>query len=409
MPLIFVPFVWDGYYIPKAAALYAAVVALAFCTARRADLPNTREYFKSVPAAVFSVGYALLVIASALFAQDRKTAFFGSIFRIEGAITICAYAAMFVFASLCSSQLRGFICDKWFAISSCVAAAYGILQRHGAEILPIDARRALWRNQAFSTLGNPNFFGSFMCLCLPIAAVNYIMRGGKMRAAACAVLIYALLCSETQGAWIGGFAAFVIIAVYFLRGKEQIRKKRFLILAAVFAVLAAVYQLVFGTITAEIYSVFSDFCRLIGFFAGKTSYSAAAGGGRYRIFIWQYSLKLIAKFPWLGVGPDCMNIAIVKYFARPGVFRYDLLRVIDRAHNEYLNAAVSSGIAAAVLYTALIVRSIASGIKGIRQDGEIFGIFCAVCAYAVQAFFNISVVSVAPIFWIFLGVLAREK
>ncbi|MDV4149356.1 hypothetical protein R0131_00750 [Clostridium sp. AL.422] len=47
-------------------------------------------------------------------------------------------------------------------------------------------------------------------------------------------------------------------------------------------------------------------------------------------------------------------------------------------------------------------------IKSIRSDLSKV-LLLTLIGYLVQSFFNISVVMVAPIFWIFLGVCAKEK
>ena len=81
---------------------------------------------------------------------------------------------------------------------------------------------------------------------------------------------------------------------------------------------------------------------------------------------------------------------------------------VDRAHNEYLHIAVSSGIPALISYLVFTFLCLKKGFKLMKKDVRYLPYFTALSAYLVQAFFNISIVSVAYIFWIFLGINTNE-
>jgi putative inorganic carbon (HCO3(-)) transporter len=93
------------------------------------------------------------------------------------------------------------------------------------------------------------------------------------------------------------------------------------------------------------------------------------------------------------------------------------MRLLDKAHNEYLQIAITTGIPTLFFYLLFIFFIIKKNIKYIRDnnlkdnkkktdsntDYNLFevstALFFGITAYWIQATFNISIVSVAPIYW----------
>jgi len=82
---------------------------------------------------------------------------------------------------------------------------------------------------------------------------------------------------------------------------------------------------------------------------------------------------------------------------------------VDKAHNEFLHIAVSSGIPSLVAYLLFILLVIIYYLKSHTDSTLTIPLFTAVMGYLAQAFFNISVVSVAFIFWAYLGLLTAKS
>ena len=135
--------------------------------------------------------------------------------------------------------------------------------------------------------------------------------------------------------------------------------------------------------------------------------SDSAGSGR--IFIWKLAFKLIPKYPLIGSGPDTFLYAsaaqeiedVYTIFKKSHVF-------MDKAHNEYLQYAVTVGIPALIIYL-LFVGEILSKQKDILKNNVTLIFSLAIIGYLVQAFFNISTIGVAPIFWLLLGLIQNNK
>ena len=142
-------------------------------------------------------------------------------------------------------------------------------------------------------------------------------------------------------------------------------------------------------------------------FKGKEKIGSARG------YIWGRSLgMLFSKNLLLGNGPD----TYIAHFPNEDIlakwWAYGMTNVIvDKPHNLYLQIAINQGGIALVAFLVLVGSYLIQSLKlyafkkdyeGISQ-GMGIGIMLAVIGYLGAGFFNDSVVSVAPIFWILLG------
>ncbi|KXS49489.1 MAG: O-antigen polymerase, partial [Halanaerobium sp. T82-1] len=133
--------------------------------------------------------------------------------------------------------------------------------------------------------------------------------------------------------------------------------------------------------------------------------------GSSRAYIWSRTLPLLKDTIFIGHGPDTYAmyfpqddvIGKLKFFSNPEI-------IVDKPHNLYLQIAVNTGIISllALLYLwgdyifssfVLYNNSDLSSWKN-RLGIALMG---AVTAYLTAGFFNDSVISVAPVFWIILG------
>lgn len=83
-----------------------------------------------------------------------------------------------------------------------VQAIYGIAQTSGFDPILRDDVRLGWQS-AFGTLGNPNFYGSFMVMALPLSIWYMFKHQFHIGVVLYALVFYALLASMTRGAWLG--------------------------------------------------------------------------------------------------------------------------------------------------------------------------------------------------------------
>ena len=130
--------------------------------------------------------------------------------------------------------------------------------------------------------------------------------------------------------------------------------------------------------------------------------------GSGRIEIWRMVLKVIAMKPMLGSGPDTLADSLIHNVTTDAVNYIERTNTYaDKAHNEYLQIAATIGIPALVVYLAFIAQ-ILSKQKNMFKDEPTFILMIPIIAYLTQAFFNISTIGVAPIFWLLLGVVQNQ-
>ena len=131
--------------------------------------------------------------------------------------------------------------------------------------------------------------------------------------------------------------------------------------------------------------------------------------GSNRIQIWRITIDLIKKYPIFGVGTDNLKSALHNNLTTDYIEFIERTKVgIDKAHNEYLQIAVTLGIPALVVYLVFIVLVLKGKEKQIFNNLNIFIIYSSIICYLVQAFFNISTIGIAPLFWFALGLIDNK-
>ncbi|WP_083258647.1 O-antigen ligase family protein [Cellulosilyticum sp. I15G10I2] len=147
-----------------------------------------------------------------------------------------------------------------------------------------------------------------------------------------------------------------------------------------------------------------DFPETLGF-KGKEKIGSSRG------YLWSRSLPMIKNTFFIGHGPDTYVLEfpqqdyLGKYYALG-----DPNKVVDKPHNLYLQMAINQGgIALASFISLMLIYIINSfkmyALKVYYKKEEIIGIatLASIVGYLIAGVFNDSVVSVAPIFWILLG------
>ena len=144
--------------------------------------------------------------------------------------------------------------------------------------------------------------------------------------------------------------------------------------------------------------------------------------GKNRIAVWLYSIGLAFQSPFLGGGSDTFVLRFNQYIRDRGLVipeyqgTVQLQDYFDNPHNEYIAHLVNHGLAAMLLFIALIGavvfvsarRKTDPLAKNAAYRRVMSPFAAAVICYAVQAFFSFSVPLVAPMFWVILGLCAGE-
>lgn len=332
------------------------------------------------------LGYVSLATIATFVSPYGRYAFTGEGCRYEGLFMIICYIIIFYLAwrhwNFSSKLLKGAIA------ASCVVAIYSIVENALAGFTTISD----------STMGNGNFLSSYVTMFLPIAMVFYLKSGKKIYLLASALLFASLLCAMTTGGYITFAVYAIIIAIYAIATKVNIKRIAATIIAIilVFSVYNGLsnstYTREVTKIKKEVNYVQNDFNKF----------------GTMRGYIYIVSLDILFKNPIWGVGPDCLTFEMVRHYYHTDEYKQQMKDIlIDKAHCEMLQIAVNTGIPSLLCYIALVgtigIKILIRFFKD-KNNALIFAIGLSILAYLIQAMGNISVIFVAPTFWAMLGI-----
>ncbi|TMI74948.1 MAG: O-antigen ligase family protein [Bacillati bacterium ANGP1] len=405
VPIVVTPWGPDGYNQVKALTteILASLAMIGWIGARLATgRPSWRFTAPELPLWAF----LLAVLLSSVTSVNPRLSFLGGAGRYEGLFAHCGYVALFLvgvhfFGSY--AGLRALV--RAAGGAAVITSAYGVLQLFIPPLFAGETFIREWYSapgivRVPSTLSSPVMFGGYLSLMIPLLLATGVSARGTARrfwlAAACLALL-ALAMTIARAAWAATFIGLVILAI--AAGRSTWRH-RIIVAALAVIVMASVGLLVTGVgRPAAIWSHVT------------ASADIRSGSPAQRVYIWSRTLGLIGIRPWLGWGLETLGV----------VFPYDrasLVRVfgprptiIDRAHNDLLQVAVSIGIPGALAYAAVWGLVVWSAVRTWRRaagSARILaaGWLAAITAYLVQVQFSFSVVALAPIVWLLAGAAA---
>ncbi|MFA4944508.1 MAG: O-antigen ligase family protein [Lentisphaeria bacterium] len=323
--------------------------------------------------------FFLLLLASTLQAPDATTAWLGS-HRCTGFLTWLFCGLLFLLAAaqpepaaLLPPLVRG----------GMAVAVFTWLQHAGLNLVPHEPFRDGWLN-GYGTMGNPNFLAGYVVLLLPAAWFLYLRTRDARWLAAAALLAGALLISQTRGAWLA--AAGVALGFAAASWRRPAARPRLAALGAVTAGVAIALILASGPLRERAGSIGAEVSA-----AGRLE----AKAGSSRIFMWRETLRRLPAHWALGLGLDHLGRQGIRL---PGKH---MDAWVDKAHNIFLELAVTAGVPALLLYLALLALVLRPWeVAGWLPWGLMGG------GYLLHGLFSIDVIMVLPLFWLTLGLAA---
>jgi O-antigen ligase/tetratricopeptide (TPR) repeat protein len=294
-----------------------------------------------------------------------------------------------------------------------IASLYGILQYEGIE--PIwPGKIEFFGTRSVSTFGNPNFLASFLILILPVIAVlafyekSFIKKlflGGLF-----GVNFLGLLVTRTRSAWLGLFAALILIAFFLASYQVSLisRNRKWLIFLAGLLFMVMFYPVRVGQQGERKVMVVKLAIEKV---KGFTDFKQMAYVQRF--LIWQAAYSMFKESPLLGQGWG--NFEIIYPFHQ-GKFlkikKYSPFRThANNAHNEVLEIASQTGIVGLGIYIWLFLLFFKIGIdayKKINNDYDkivVLGLLTSIFGMLIDNLFNVSLHFPMPalLFWISMG------
>lgn len=373
-----------------------AIIYIAFV------FPKRGLHFLDTIEDKFLFGYFAWLCLSTIFAENIGLAILGSTARRDGLITFVFY--MIAYAVGKNAVINRNVIRAVF-ISSVVISIYAIIQFFHLDPEFLQLYPDSWKGLAFSTMGNPNFLASYLVLVLPVGPYLAIKGKKWLALPGFAIVLFALFCTRTRGAWIGAVIGLITFLVLIVMRMEKKRAIALLLLIVLFsgAILVFFNYISGGVLFAKIHQTIVDIKRV-----KANSYDVRTVGTN-RYYVWTKLIPLIKERPIVGYGVE--NMGTIMHQRYKTVIEKDFGKFLnwDKAHNEYLNILISSGIPSLILYLGFVISAIVKGVRKRRQGCEMIILFLSsVAGYLVQAFFNIQMVSVFYVFMAMLGILSSH-
>ena len=211
------------------------------------------------------------------------------------------------------------------ALAGTIIGIYAFLQFCGYDF-------AVWQEsqlygRAIATLGQPNFLGSFLLLCLPLTAYYFFQQrrffSRFLILLMLVVQIVGLIVSGSRAAWLAAIMTLAVIIIFYLwrrwRGWS-------IVIAAGFVLIFSLFF--YGLMPARL-TALRDF---------------DTGSVALRRYFYQASGQVIGEHLWLGTGLDAGGEALVAQY-RPdwGVF-LKIDGYTDLVHNRILDIIIQTGL-----------------------------------------------------------------
>lgn len=129
-----------------------------------------------------------------------------------------------------------------------------------------------------------------------------------------------------------------------------------------------------------------------------------------RAFIWSRSIPLLKDYFFIGSGPDNYPMAYPQNDVAGKLNYMGIYTIVDKPHNMYIQTGVNTGVLSLIALITLFIIYLIQSLKlyiirfeynYLQMIGS--GIFLGIVAYLAAGLFNDQRVSVAPLFYVMLG------
>ncbi len=352
--------------------------------------------------------WIVFLFLSLFYSADPVNSFFGIYQRQSGLESVLF---LFLFFSCLLFHLQGKSRSKinhllyTLAWSSGIVGIYGILQIFGIDFLTWSENPETTK-RAISTLGQPNFLGSFLLLTIPI--ITYLIAKNKnwlFKIFYFLLLLTQLIClffTASRGAWVGLLFATLLFLFFIIKRKRAALNHSALEMFLVILIVIIPISLLFTN---------TNFRNRV-----STAFDTQGGSVAMRLKYWQTAWQGFKEKPFLGYGLESQKEVLIKaYDADYGVYE-KINSYADRAHNIIFDTLITGGIIGLLLFSFLLFKIFQWLTHNIRYGQEehlSLALMLAFIAYFISLLFSFSTVVTDVYFWllaaltVFLNYAAR--
>lgn len=417
-PLFFTSLTFELFEFPKMILVYLLTILIGSSYLIKA-IKSGCFGFSRTPLDKPIAALVLVNVLSTIFSIDRYTSIFGYYTRFSGGLlSLLAYVVLYYIFVWEIGRIRE-IRDRFIKlllISAFFVSTYGILQHFGID-------KDYWvqdvQRRVFSTLGQPNWLAAFLVMVIPVSlsltlenvkSQNSNLKPtpqiSKLFYTLFPVVLYTSFWFTYSRSGLLGFGA-MLVTFLSLIGKENLRRN-IKLLGIVFAAWAVISILTFTPTIAEKIPVAAASERGSKYDTSEPrSLSSPPSGStiQIRLAVWKGTLSLIKDHWFLGTGPETFAYSFLPY--RPvelnQTAEWEFL--YNRAHNEYLNIAATTGLLGLGAYLWLVVKFVLLNVKNRAAPNNILqaGLFAGWVGALVTNFFGFSVVVTSLLFWLYMA------
>ncbi|WP_158217617.1 O-antigen ligase family protein [Lottiidibacillus patelloidae] len=346
-----------------------------------------------------AISFLTLALLSTLFSHDPVTAFQGSYSKYHGFLSWFCYISLFIFSYHFIPVNKLVKVVRMIVYTSFIVGIYGIIQHFFVGIIDSERKGARFVS-SWGLFDNPNHFGSYLVIMLILSLGLFLVANSwkqrSINGVISCTLFVSLLYTVNRGGWIAAFIGTVILTILVVWKNKHLWKPWLVLMVSFLFLFVIVNVTENNFVNDRVASVGSDVNAVVT----QAEQEDQAGSNRWGI--WKRTVPLISEYYLIGSGPSTFS----------NVFPYhshDERYAIDNSHNEYLEIGFSMGIPALIVYVAFILTIVSVTFLKARQlkgNDEIFAYVLAavIISYSIKLVFNISVIPVAPFFWLILGI-----
>ena len=336
--------------------------------------------------------YILIILAliSTVFAQDINISIFGETNRNEGLLTILNYYFVFLNVKNIDNKKYKEKIINIFLILGVIQVIYALLQVYTDFTFIKHFSKSY---MAMGLCGNPNFFGSYMVLLVLISSTLYLFKEKNIYLILAVIYSLGLYLASSTAPFIGFVLGFIFLIIVYFKNISKVNLiKLIILLTALFFINDYFLNLRYETIKENNrrYNIKYEITDTVTSIVTKNE---EYNYGSSRIKLWKNLIPIAKKYYLFGCGLDNLRI----------VYPQDKGLIYDKAHNIYYQMLITNGIFALTTYCLLCLIIFIKGFK--FKNNFYIALFISFIGYSIQAFGNISVIDVAPYFFIILGLL----
>ena len=372
VPLVLTPYNYELFEYNKMMTVYFFTVLITGCWIVKM-ISNKEIKIARTPWDFPIFLFLISQIISTIFSIDRHVSIFGYYSRFNGGLLstlsyiLLYYAFVTNFPKEKINKLLFVVLSSGFLVS-----IYGILEHFGID-------RDLWvqdvQNRVFSTLGQPNWLAAYLAVLIPVT-IGIIISKIKYQIANMHIinqnylefsmyflsLIFyiCILFTKSRSGFIGVWISLSLMWLLLLNKYKSKIFKQFLILNSLFLILifllgspfSQINRFTLNEITKTKQTVIpQDPVKPLGTSLIETGIT---GSGTIRNIVWSGAIDIFKHNPIIGTGPETFAFSYYKFRPIEHNITSEWDFLYNKAHNEYLNFAATTGVLGLGSYLLII-------------------------------------------------------